>query len=112
MLPSKYQKKLAGLRRRFLSGLPDREAEIEDITANLLEHGPTPKALEALYLASHKLAGISATYGLQKLGTLAEEVERLVEPTRMTLPSSRELESILVATDILSEELGEVIATA
>lgn len=112
MFPSKYQRKFAGLRRRFLSGLPAREAEIEDLTATLLEHGASPKALEELYLATHKLAGISGTYGLRKLGDLAAEVEQLLEPVRLRLPTPHELESILVATDILSEELGEVIATA
>ncbi|MDA5556376.1 Hpt domain-containing protein [Shimia sp. MMG029] len=110
MLPSKYKKKLAGLRRRFLAGLPAREAEIEDLTATLLEHGPMPNALKDLYIATHKLAGTSGTYGLSALSLCAEQVEQLLEPAQQRRPTEPELVRILVATDILSEKLSDTIS--
>ncbi|MFY0617800.1 Hpt domain-containing protein [Shimia sp.] len=112
MSPTELQKKLAVLRQSFLSGLPDREAEIEDLAATLLEHGPQTAALEKLYFASHRLSGISDTYGFQKLGELARRSETLLEPMRHALPNRVQFDTILLATDDLSEELNQLIDAA
>lgn len=112
MFPDDHQDKFDRLRRHFMSGLPQREAEIEDHTATLLEHGADQSALEELHLIAHKLAGICATYGLNRLGQLAEKAEALLERNHASKPCAAEMENILVATDRLSEELGSVIETA
>lgn len=112
MFPDDHQDKFDRLRRHFMSGLPQREAEIEDYTATLLEHGADRPALEGLHLAAHKLAGICATYGLHQLGQLAEKAEALLERGSTQEPCDASMQDILVATDMLSEELGSVIETA
>lgn len=112
MFPDDHQDKFDRLRRHFMSGLPQREAEIEEHTATLLEHGADKFALDGLHLAAHKLAGICATYGLHHLGQLAEKAEALLECSQQHTPCDAEMETILVATDLLAEELGCVIETA
>ncbi len=112
MFPEEHQDKFERLRAHFISGLPEREAEIEDLTATLLERGSDPSALENLYLATHKLAGICATYGLTQLGHLAEKAEALLESARLSQPNEAELDQILLATDLVSEELGIVTEAA
>lgn len=112
MFPTEHKDKFDRLRRHFLSGLPTREAEIEDLTATLLEHGPDRPALEGLYLAAHRLAGICATYGLIHLGHLAEKAEALLENAHARTLDEAEMANILLATDLLTEEIGSVIATA
>ncbi len=112
MFPDDHQDKFDSLRRHFLSGLPQREAEIEEYTATLLEHGADRPALEGLHLAAHKLAGICATYSLHRLGQLAEKAEALLERSHSQEPCDAEMEDILVATDLLTEELSCVIETA
>ncbi len=109
MFPDDHQDKFDRLRRHFMSGLPQREAEIEDYTATLLEHGPDRPALEGLHLSAHKLAGICATYGLHRLGQFAEKAEALLERSQSQAPCEAEMEDILVATDRLTEELSSVI---
>lgn len=112
MFPDDHQDKFDRLRRHFMSGLPQREAEIEEYTATLLEHGVDHPALEGLHRAAHKLAGICATYGLHRLGHLAEKAEVLLERSQSQVPCDAQMEDILVATDLLTEELGCVIETA
>ena len=112
MFPDDHQDKFDRLRRHFMSGLPQREAEIEEYTATLLELGADRPALEGLHLAAHKLAGICATYGLHRLGQLAEKAEAPLERSQAQEPCDAEMEDILVATDLLTEELGCVIETA
>ena len=112
MFPDDHQDKFDRLRRHFMSGLPQREAEIEDYTATLLEHGADRPALEGLHLAAHKLAGICATYGLHRLGQLAENAETLLDRNKADVPCDASMQDILIATDRLSEELGSVIESA
>lgn len=55
------------LRRRFVTGLPDRWREIDA--------APDPATRAA---ALHRLAGAAGTYGFSELGTAARAAERLV----------------------------------
>ena len=112
MFPDDHQDKFDRLRRHFMSGLPQREAEIEEYTATLLELGADRPALEGLHLAAHKLAGICATYGLHRLGQLAEKAEALLERSQAQEPCDAEMEDILVAPDPPNADPGWVIETA
>lgn len=112
MFPDDHQDKFDRLRRHFMAGLPQREAEIEEYTATLLEHGPDRPTLEGLHLAAHKLAGICATYDLHRLAQLAEKAESRLEHCLSQQICDAEIEDILIATDLLTEEIGSVIETA
>ncbi|TCL10206.1 Hpt domain-containing protein [Shimia isoporae] len=108
MFPQEHQDKFAKLRAHFLATLPEREAEIEDMVSTLMEKGPSKKVYENLFIATHKLAGISATYGMAALGSRAEEAEVLVDEARKQRPDEKRFYEILSATDMLTEELRRV----
>ena len=109
--PSGHQDKFAKLRAQFLSGLPHREAELEDLTATLLTRGDCPKTLDQLYTAIHKLAGICATYGLSAAGQQAMRAEELIDSLRGSRLCEKALYDILLATDLVTEELRRVVET-
>ncbi|PSL19698.1 Hpt domain-containing protein [Shimia abyssi] len=101
---------LAALRSRFVAGLPKREEELEDLTATLLTKGPCPQTLEQLYFAVHKLAGIGATYGLTAMGRQAEITEQLIDTARQNKSTGKTLVDILLATELLTDELRAAVA--
>lgn len=108
MFPIEHQAQFDKLRSHFLAGLPAREAEIEDMVADLLAHGPSRTTLQQLFIETHKLSGICATYGLVSLGKHAEAAEALLEPTRTGRPNPRTLEDILLAVDQMTDTLRQV----
>lgn len=108
MFPEEHQEKFEKLRAHFLASLSDREAEIEDMVTSLMEKGPSRKVYEDLFIATHKLAGISATYGMASLGSKAEAAEALVETARSKRPDETAFYEILSAADKLTEELRRV----
>lgn len=112
MFPQEHQAKFEKLRTHFLAGLPAREAEIEDMVADLLAYGPSRTTLQQLFIEAHKLSGICATYGLESLGDCAEAAEALLEPTRLGRPNPRALEHILLAVDQLSDALRQATQPA
>jgi HPt (histidine-containing phosphotransfer) domain-containing protein len=57
-----------GLRQRFVSGLTNRQSEIEGAT----EHA-------ALQMALHRLSGAAGSYGFEDLGHCARRAEALAE---------------------------------
>ena len=107
--PSNHLDKFAKLRAQFLSGLPAREAELEDLTATLLTRGDCPKTLDQLHTAIHKLAGICATYGLTAAGNQAAQAETLIISIRETRLCEETLYEILLATDLVAEELRRAV---
>ncbi|MGR3634785.1 MAG: Hpt domain-containing protein [Shimia sp.] len=110
MFPQEHQEQFAKLRQHFLATLPQREAEIEDMVTVLMESGPNRTVYEDLFMVTHKLAGISATYGMAALGSRAEAAEALVDQARKHRPDESSFYEILVATDLLTEELRRVSA--
>lgn len=107
--PSSHMDKFAKLRVQFLSGLPAREAELEDLTAILLTRGDCPKTLDLLHTAIHKLAGICATYGLTDAGNQAAQAEAVIVSRRSTRLCEEALYDILLATDLVAEELRRAV---
>ncbi|MCP4817974.1 MAG: hypothetical protein GY883_02220 [Shimia sp.] len=105
MFPLEHQDKFLRLRALFVATLPTREAEIEDMVNVLVEKGPSRKVFEELFTAAHKLAGVSATYGMATLGHRAEEAEALIDGARKARPDDESFYKILAATDELTEEL-------
>ncbi len=108
MFPQQHQDKFARLRAHFLSGLPAREAELEDLTATLLARGNCPETLEKLFIVTHKLAGICATYGLTAAGQQAALAESMIDRARGARLTETVLYEILLATDVLSDELRSI----
>ncbi|MEP2534189.1 hypothetical protein [Shimia sp.] len=110
MFPAEHQDKFAQLRAHFLSGLPKRETELEDLTATLLIQPNCSKTLENLYVATHKLAGICATYGLASAGVQAARVEEQIEQAQNHEMSEDSLYEILAEIELLSDELRRVVS--
>ncbi|SFL34185.1 Hpt domain-containing protein [Shimia haliotis] len=108
MFPLEHQDKFAKLRAHFVQTLPAREAEIEELVTALMEHGPSRKVYENLFIATHKLAGISATYGMAALGSRAEQAEALIDSARKNRPDEEQFYAILAATDVLTEEIRRI----
>lgn len=108
MFPEEHQDKFEKLRAHFLTTLPSREEEIEEMVTTLMENGPSRKVFEDLFLATHKLAGISATYGMAALGNRAEYAEVLIDSARKKRPDETQFYEILAAADQLTEELRRV----
>ncbi|CUH53170.1 Hpt domain-containing protein [Shimia marina] len=106
-----FQSSLIALKRRFLAGLPERAAEIASLTGALSKSGPCPLQLRQLHLASHKLAGISATYGLAQLGEVARHTETCLEACLTQAPTDQYLRKVLQTADLLRQELNRVIYT-
>ncbi len=108
MFPQQHQDKFAKLRAHFLSGLPGREAELEDLTATLLTRGNCPETLDKLFLVTHKLAGICATYGLTDAGQQAARAEKLIDRARSSRLTEAALYEILLETELLSDALRSI----
>lgn len=111
MFPQEHQDKFAKLRAHFLSGLHAREAELEDLSASLLTKRHCRKSLEELYIASHKLAGICATYGFVTAGEQAARTEALIERSKSTKPSEDQIYEILLETELLTDELRRIVGS-
>ncbi len=110
MFPSEHQTKFEKLRGHFIAGLPKREAELEELVSNLMMNGACATTLEALYFETHKLAGISGTYGLHGIGQLAEAISSQLDKRRAETLSEKHINELLVATDLLTEKLRQASA--
>lgn len=105
MFPKEHQDKFLRLKELFVSTLPAREAEIDEMVNQLVENGPSRKIFEELFFTAHKIAGIAPTYGMASLGQRAEQAEVLIDRARRSRPDDDAFYQILAATDELTEEL-------
>ncbi len=102
------------LKQAFVSALPDRLADIENIYDEWGEHGISPDELKLMHRLSHNLAGSGGIYGYEKLAISARNVEKLLRPL-MAMPESEwdearsEVESAL---SLVREQVAQVCGAA
>jgi chemotaxis protein histidine kinase CheA len=85
---AKAEAALKALSANFAQWLADEIARLEAARLTLRQNGPTPQAMEALYLRAHDLKGLGATYEYPLVGRIAGSLCRLLDdPIKREVPS-------------------------
>ncbi|OSQ46598.1 Hpt domain-containing protein [Marivita geojedonensis] len=70
--------RIAVIRENFLERLVVRSFELEDIVNDIEDSGLTPEAVAQLGHHAHKIAGVAATLGFPRLGSLAAQTDAAI----------------------------------
>jgi CheY-like chemotaxis protein len=74
-----YAEPIEALHRNFVAGLPQRLSAIETALEALRSPGPDAEKLATLRRLVHSLAGAAGTFGLDRVGERAKQIESLID---------------------------------
>lgn len=105
------QHRLHTFRARFAAGLPTRLERLHGHWREASDPTRRERALKALHREAHNLAGGSASFGYQRLGTVARRLEEragaLAEGRRAFAAECEELERDLgTLAGVIAEKVG------
>lgn len=98
---AEFEAQLQALRAHFIAGLPARRDALAAAWAQCLAAGEEAGWL-ALRDVAHRLAGSAPCYGLDEIGTLARDLDRLlsrIPPCRETDEAAAAVAALLAAVD-------------
>nr|CRH05739.1 Putative response regulator receiver modulated diguanylate cyclase [Candidatus Magnetococcus massalia] len=71
--------KMQAARRKYAEQLPDKITQMEQVWAELCQHGWDEESLRTFHRMVHTLAGSGATFGLAEVGAQARELELMLK---------------------------------